>query len=264
MSCISANANAPSSGGTRNCSRNRPLPVVDAGLRARMGDAAVRGAKAVQYAGAGTVEFLVDASGDFWFMEMNTRIQVEHPVTEEVTGADLIELQIHSAMGEEIPEKEVPMTGHAIECRINAEDPFNNFRPSPGVVTAFHTPGGQGVRVDTHAYAGYTIPPYYDSMIAKLIVHARTRALAIRKMMRALDEFVIEGVHTTIPFQPPAYGRPLFSGGRVYDGVPRYIRSGACESGSLTFFAVFRHNGFHEIPCRPSVHERPRVDTHRG
>ncbi len=208
--------------GERECSIQRrhqklleeaPSPVVDADIRARMGDAAVRGAKAVQYAGAGTVEFLVDASGDFWFMEMNTRIQVEHPVTEEVTGADLIELQIRSAMGEEIPEKEVPMTGHAIECRINAEDPFNDFRPSPGVVTAFHTPGGQGVRVDTHAYAGYTIPPYYDSMIAKLIVHARTRALAIRKMMRALDEFVIEGVHTTIPFHRQLMEDPSFQAG---------------------------------------------------
>jgi len=208
--------------GERECSIQRrhqklveesPSPVVDADLRARMGDAAVRGAKAVQYAGAGTVEFLVDAFGDFYFMEMNTRIQVEHPATEEVTGADLIELQIRIAMGEGVPEKEVPMTGHAIECRINAEDPLNDFRPSPGVVTAFHTPGGKGVRVDTHAYAGYAIPPYYDSMIAKLIVYARTRTLAIRKMMRALDEFVIEGVHTTIPFHRRLMEDPSFQAG---------------------------------------------------
>lgn len=208
--------------GERECSIQRrhqklleesPSPVVDAELRARMGAAAVLGAEAVQYAGAGTVEFLLDASGDFYFMEMNTRIQVEHPATEEVTGADLIELQIRIAMGEGIPDKEVPMTGHAIECRINAEDPFNDFRPSPGVVTAFHTPGGQGIRVDTHAYAGYTIPPYYDSMIAKLIVYARTRPLAIRKMMRALDEFVIEGVHTTIPFHRRLMEDPSFQAG---------------------------------------------------
>ncbi len=190
-----------------------PSPVVDAALRARMGAAAVRGAEAVQYAGAGTMEFLVDAAGDFYFMEMNTRIQVEHPVTEEVTGADLIELQIRIAMGEELPEEDVAMTGHAIECRINAEDPFNDFRPSPGVVTAFHTPGGQGVRVDTHAYAGYAIPPYYDSMIAKLIVYARTRPLAIRKMRRALSEFVIEGVHTTIPFHRRLIEDPAFQAG---------------------------------------------------
>ena len=208
--------------GERECSIQRrhqklleesPSPVVDAALRARMGEAAVRGAEAVQYAGAGTMEFLVDAGGDFYFMEMNTRIQVEHPATEEVTGADLIELQLRIAMGEALPEEDVAMTGHAIECRINAEDPFNDFRPSPGVVTAFHTPGGQGVRVDTHAYAGYAIPPYYDSMIAKLIVYAHTRPLAIRKMRRALSEFVIEGVHTTIPFHRRLIEDPAFQAG---------------------------------------------------
>ena len=195
--------------GERECSIQRrhqklleeaPSPVVDEALRQRMGEAAIRGADAVNYEGAGTVEFLLDAGGDFYFMEMNTRIQVEHPVTEEVTGSDLVEYQVRVAMGETIRPREVTVEGAAIECRINAENPFNNFSPSPGMISAFHAPGGLGVRVDTHAYAGYYIPPYYDSLIAKLIVHARTRELAIRKMERALDEFVIEGVKTTIPF----------------------------------------------------------------
>lgn len=195
--------------GERECSIQRrhqklleesPSPAVDHELRARMGEAAIKGAKAVNYEGAATVEFLVDDKGDFYFMEMNTRIQVEHPVTEEVADCDLVEYQIRVAMGEEIKERDIILDGHAIECRINAEDPFNNFSPSPGTVQTFHPPGGHGVRVDTHVYAGYVIPPYYDSMIAKLIVRARTRNLAIQKMLRALDEFVIEGVKTTIPF----------------------------------------------------------------
>ena len=195
--------------GERECSIQRrhqklleesPSPVVDLDLRARMGEAAIKGAKAVNYEGAGTVEFPVDDKGDFYFMEMNTRIQVEHPVTEEVADCDLVEYQIRVAMGEEITERDIILDGHAIECRINAEDPFNNFSPCPGTVDTFHPPGGHGVRVDTHVYAGYVIPPYYDSMIAKLIVRARTRNLAIQKMLRALDEFVIEGVQTTIPF----------------------------------------------------------------
>ncbi len=195
--------------GERECSIQRrhqklleesPSPVVDPALRQKMGEAAVRGAESVNYEGAGTVEFLVDANGDFYFMEMNTRIQVEHPVTEAVTGVDLIEHQIRVAMGERITWGDYTPSGHAIECRINAEDPARQFRPSPGTVTTFHPPGGPGVRVDTHVYAGYKIPPYYDSMIAKLIVRASTRELAIRKMRRALDEFVIEGVPTTIPF----------------------------------------------------------------
>ncbi|MGI9175755.1 MAG: acetyl-CoA carboxylase biotin carboxylase subunit [Rhodothermales bacterium] len=195
--------------GERECSIQRrhqklleeaPSPVVDEALRQRMGEAAILGADAVNYEGLGTVEFLLDANGDFYFMEMNTRIQVEHPVNEEVTGSDLVEYQVRVAMGENIRRRDVTVEGAAIECRINAENPFNNFSPSPGMITAFHAPGGLGVRVDTHAYAGYFIPPYYDSLIAKLIVHARTRELAIRKMERALDEFVIEGVKTTIPF----------------------------------------------------------------
>lgn len=195
--------------GERECSIQRrhqklleesPSPVVDAELRAAMGEAAIRGAKAVNYEGAATVEFLLDSQGNFYFMEMNTRIQVEHPVTEEVADCDLIEYQIRVAMGENVRERDIRIDGHAIECRINAEDPFRNFSPSPGTITTFHPPGGHGVRVDTHVYTGYLIPPHYDSMIAKLIVRARTRDLAIQKMLRALDEFVIEGVKTTIPF----------------------------------------------------------------
>jgi acetyl-CoA carboxylase biotin carboxylase subunit len=173
---------------------------VDAELRAAMGEAAIKGAKAVNYEGAATVEFLLDSQGNFYFMEMNTRIQVEHPVTEEVADCDLVEYQIRVAMGENVRERDIRIDGHAIECRINAEDPFRNFSPSPGTITTFHPPGGHGVRVDTHVYTGYLIPPHYDSMIAKLIVRARTRDLAIQKMLRALDEFVIEGVKTTIPF----------------------------------------------------------------
>lgn len=195
--------------GERDCSVQRrhqklieesPSPIVDEDLRKRMGEAAILGAQSVNYLGAGTIEFLVDRHKNFYFMEMNTRIQVEHPVTEEITGFDLIQAQIRIAEGKEIKKKEVEFNGHAIECRINAEDPDNNFRPSPGLVTAFHTPGGHGIRVDTHCYAGYTIPPFYDSMIGKLIAVGKDRDEAIKKMSRALDEFIIEGVKTTIPF----------------------------------------------------------------
>ena len=195
--------------GERECSIQRrhqklveeaPSPVLDQDLREEMGAAAVRGSEAVNYEGAGTVEFLVGADGGFYFMEMNTRIQVEHPVTEAVTDCDLVEYQIRVAQGEQVENKPRPMNGHAIECRINAENPFRNFSPSPGRITAFHPPGGHGVRVDTHAYADYMIPPHYDSMIAKLIVRGKTREQTIRKMTRALEEFVVEGVDTTIPF----------------------------------------------------------------
>ena len=195
--------------GERECSIQRrhqklleeaPSPVVDAALRERIGAAAVAGAMAVNYRGAGTVEFLLDAHGEFYFMEMNTRIQVEHPVTEEVTGEDLIEWQLRVASGEKVTGGNRTPTGHSIECRINAEDPFRGFAPSPGRITAFHTPKGRGVRCDTHVFAGYTVPPTYDSMIAKLIVRDQTRARAIEKMRRALDEFVVEGIKTTIPF----------------------------------------------------------------
>ena len=177
-----------------------PSPFMTKELRKRMGEAAVRAAEAVKYEGAGTVEFLVDKDRNFYFMEMNTRIQVEHPVTEEVINYDLISEQIKVAAGMPISGKNYLPTSHAIECRINAEDPFNGFRPCPGMITTYHAPGGHGVRVDTHVYAGYTIPPHYDSMIAKLITVAQTRDEAIEKMKRALSEFVIEGVKTTIPF----------------------------------------------------------------
>jgi len=177
-----------------------PSPFMTKALRKKMGEAAVRAAEAVKYEGAGTVEFLVDKDRNFYFMEMNTRIQVEHPVTEEVINYDLIAEQIKVAAGIPISGENYEPTAHAIECRINAEDPHNGFRPCPGKITTYHAPGGHGVRVDTHVYAGYTIPPHYDSMIAKLITVAQTRDEAIEKMKRALREFVIEGVKTTIPF----------------------------------------------------------------
>jgi acetyl-CoA carboxylase biotin carboxylase subunit len=169
-------------------------------LRESMGTAAVKAAEYIKYEGAGTVEFLVDKHRNFYFMEMNTRIQVEHPITEEVVNYDLVREQILVAAGIPISGKNYYPKLHSIECRINAEDPYNNFRPNPGKVTTFHAPGGHGVRMDTHVYAGYMIPSNYDSMIAKLIVTAQTREEAINKMKRALDEFVIEGIKTTIPF----------------------------------------------------------------
>ena len=197
--------------GERDCSVQRrhqklieesPCPIMDEKSRKKLGDAAVRAAKAVNYANAGTIEFLMDQDKNFYFMEMNTRIQVEHPVTEQVTGIDLIKEQIRVAAGEKltIRQDDVKLTGHSIECRINAEDPSRNFMPSPGMVTTYHVPGGPGVRIDSHVYEEYVIPPFYDSMIAKLIVTAANREEAIRRMDRALAEFVIEGVATTIPF----------------------------------------------------------------
>lgn len=177
-----------------------PSPIVTQELRERMGAAAVKGAEAISYEGAGTVEFLVDKYGEFYFMEMNTRIQVEHPITEEVTDYDLIKEQIKVAAGESISGRNYYPQLHSIEVRINAEDPANDFRPSPGKITNLHFPGGHGVRIDSHVYAGYTIPPFYDSMIGKLIVTAQTREEALIKMKRALEETVIEGIKTTIPF----------------------------------------------------------------
>jgi acetyl-CoA carboxylase biotin carboxylase subunit len=191
-----------------------PSPIVDDELREKMGLAAVKGAEAIGYEGAGTVEFLVDKHGDFYFMEMNTRIQVEHPVTEEVTDFDLIKEQIKVAAGVEISGNNYFPKMHAIECRINAEDPFNQFRPSPGRITNLHLPGGHGVRVDTHVYSGYTIPPNYDSMIAKLIVSATTREEALVRMKRALEEFVIEGIKTTIPFHIQLMDDERFKSGK--------------------------------------------------
>ena len=177
-----------------------PSPFMTDKLRKTMGEAAIKAALATNYEGVGTVEFLVDKHSHFYFMEMNTRIQVEHPVTEEVINYDLIKEQIKIASGVPISGKNHFPTMHAIECRINAEDPYNDFRPSPGRITVLHQPGGHGVRVDSHIYAGYTIPPYYDSLIAKLITIAQTREEAIQTMERALSEFVIEGIKTTIPF----------------------------------------------------------------
>ncbi len=177
-----------------------PSPFMDDDLRVRMGEAAIQAGKAINYEGVGTVEFLVDKHREFYFMEMNTRIQVEHTVTEEVIDHDLIKEQIKIAAGIPISGDNYVPTMHAIECRINAEDPFNDFRPSPGHISSFHSSKGHGVRVDTHVYAGYTVPPHYDSMIAKLICRAQTREECIAKMKRALDEFIVEGIKTTVPF----------------------------------------------------------------
>jgi acetyl-CoA carboxylase biotin carboxylase subunit len=198
--------------GERDCSMQRrnqkvleeaPSPVMNDKLRKKMGEAAVKAAKACGYSNAGTIEFLVDADKKFYFMEMNTRIQVEHPVTEFVTGIDLVKTQIKVASGEklEFSQKDIQIKGHSIECRINAENPSLNFRPSPGAINALHMPGGPGVRIDSAVYQGYTIPPYYDSMIAKLIVYAPTRNEAIMKMKWALSEFIVDGIDTNIDFQ---------------------------------------------------------------
>jgi acetyl-CoA carboxylase biotin carboxylase subunit len=205
-----------------------PSPFMTPELRQRMGDAAVKGAKAVNYEGAGTIEFLVDKHRNFYFMEMNTRIQVEHPVTEEVIDYDLIKEQIKVAAGIPISGKNYEPNMHAIECRINAEDPYNDFRPSPGKITTLHVPGGHGVRVDTHIYDGYVIPPYYDSMIAKLISVAQTRDEAIETMKRALSEFVIEGVKTTIPFHLKMMDDPNFRAGNFNTG---YLNNWTMEEG---------------------------------
>jgi acetyl-CoA carboxylase, biotin carboxylase subunit len=209
--------------GERDCSVQRrhqklieesPSPFVDEPLRKKMCEAAIKGCKAVGYENAGTIEFLVDKDKNFYFMEMNTRIQVEHPVTEQVTGHDLVKLQLQVAAGERLPRTKIPQRGHAMECRINAEDPANNFRPSPGRITDFHMPGGFGVRVDTHSYNGYQVPPYYDSLIAKLVVYAQTREGAVSKMSSALEEFTIEGIKTTIPFHRQVMRNEKFQSGK--------------------------------------------------
>ncbi len=211
--------------GERDCSIQRrhqklleesPSPAMTPELRARMGEAAVRLARSVNYCGAGTVEFLLDEEGNFYFMEMNTRIQVEHPVTEMVTGIDLLKAQIRIAAGEplSLKQEDLALRGHSIECRINAEDP-DTFVPSPGKILSLRLPGGPGVRVDTHLYAGCTIPPFYDSLMAKLIVHGEDRAEAIARMLRALDELKIEGVKTTIPLHKRILSSPEFRAGRV-------------------------------------------------
>ena len=211
--------------GERDCSVQRrhqklieeaPSPAVTPDLRLRMGDAAVRGAKSIEYVGAGTIEMLLDEDGSFYFMEMNTRIQVEHPVTEMLTGVDLVKEQIRVAAGEPLSVAELPpLRGHVIECRINAEDPARNFQPSPGRIDVFHPPGGPGVRLDTHVYAGYTVPPYYDSLLAKLICQGRDRAEALTRMHMALETFIIEGVTTTSPFLARVMKNKKFQAGDV-------------------------------------------------
>ena len=195
-----------------------PSAVIDSKLRRKMGGIAAKAAKAIKYHTVGTVEFLVDKKNDFYFMEMNTRIQVEHPVSEMITGMDLIKLQIRLADGEKlgINQDKVRICGHAIECRINAEDPDKDFLPSPGVITRFIPPGGPGVRVDTGVYTGYTITPYYDSLVAKLLVMANSRDEAIQRMKRALNEFTIEGIKTTIPFHQKVMSNPYFQKGEIY------------------------------------------------
>ncbi|MDP2913473.1 MAG: acetyl-CoA carboxylase biotin carboxylase subunit [Candidatus Omnitrophota bacterium] len=211
--------------GDRDCTIQRrhqklieetPSPILDAKIRKKMGEAAVKCAKSIGYVNAGTIEFLLDEDDSFYFMEMNTRIQVEHPVTEAVTGIDLIKEQMRIASGEKISyrQEDVKFLGSAIECRINAEDPDNDFMPSPGMINTFNAPGGRGVRLDTHAYTGYEISPYYDSMIGKLIVHGRNRIEAINICKRALDEFTIEPIKTTIPFHKKVMNNPAFLKGR--------------------------------------------------
>ncbi|MFI5230019.1 MAG: acetyl-CoA carboxylase biotin carboxylase subunit, partial [Gemmatimonadales bacterium] len=211
--------------GERDCSVQRrhqklieeaPSPAMTPDLRLRMGRDAVAGAKAIDYVGAGTIEMLLDEDGSYFFMEMNTRIQVEHPVTEMLTGVDLVKEQIRVASGEELSIRELPpLRGHVIEVRVNAEDPARNFQPSPGKILAFHPPGGPGVRLDTHVYDGYTVPPYYDSLLAKLICQGRDREEAIARMHVALDGFIIEGVTTTIPFLARVMQNPRFIAGEV-------------------------------------------------
>lgn len=211
--------------GERDCSVQRrhqklieeaPSPAMTPELRKAMGDAAVAGAKAINYVGAGTIEMLLNEDGSFYFMEMNTRIQVEHPVTEMLTGIDLVKEQIRVAAGERLSVMELPpLRGHVIECRVNAEDPSRNFQPSPGRIDVFHPPGGPGVRLDTHVYTGYSVPPYYDSLLAKLICQGRDRDEAIRRMQIALESFIVEGVTTTIPFLARVMHNVDFQAGKV-------------------------------------------------
>jgi acetyl-CoA carboxylase biotin carboxylase subunit len=212
--------------GERDCSIQRrhqklieesPSPFLNTDLRKRMGKAAIRAATAAEYENAGTIEFLVDAKGNYYFIEMNTRVQVEHPVTEECTGIDLIKQQLHVANGLKLDfdQSDVTFDRHAIECRINAEDPARNFAPSPGTIGLYYAPGGHGVRVDSHAYSGYTIPPYYDSMIGKLICYGTTRKVALERAYRALSEYLIRGIKTTIPLHKAIMSDPIFIEGKA-------------------------------------------------
>jgi acetyl-CoA carboxylase biotin carboxylase subunit len=229
--------------GERDCSMQRrnqkiieecPSPLLTPQLRKAMGDASVELTRKIGYQNAGTIEYLVDAAAEnFYFMEMNTRIQVEHPITEEVMGCELIKEQIRVAAGEALSShvRDVRPRGHSIECRINAEDPYNDFAPSPGKIDMWYAPGGKGVRVDTHVYSGYTVPPYYDSMIAKLIVTAARRDVAIARMRRALSEFIIRGIKTTIPFQQVVINHPDFIAGTYDIGwVGRYLSERSAEA----------------------------------
>ncbi|MFH1313561.1 MAG: acetyl-CoA carboxylase biotin carboxylase subunit [Candidatus Eisenbacteria bacterium] len=230
--------------GERDCSVQRkhqklieeaPSPAVDEGLRLKLGEAAIRGAVSVGYENAGTVEFLMDSGGSFYFIEMNTRIQVEHCVTEMITGIDIVREQIEIAAGEplSVTQKDVVIKGHAIECRINAEDPDRDFAPSPGTIDAINIPGGPGIRVDTHAYAQYVIPAFYDSLIAKVVAYGPDRNRAVERMMRALDEFIIEGVNTTIGFHRKAVGSDLFRSGNFDTGfVDLLMNPGASRKTS--------------------------------
>lgn len=215
--------------GERDCSVQRrnqklieesPSPALSVKLRDEMGKAAVRAAKAVNYINAGTIEFLLSETGEYYFMEMNTRIQVEHPVTEQITGIDLIKEQIRVAAGEKLgyTQKDIQFKGHAIECRVNAEDPSRGFAPSPGLVELFVPPGGMGVRIDSHVYSGYKIPPYYDSMVGKLIIYGKDREEALARCKRALDEFIIEGIKTTVPFAHHIVSNPDFAAGKYNTG----------------------------------------------
>lgn len=227
--------------GERDCSIQRrnqkileetPSPLIEnkyKKLREKMGKAAIRIAETAHYTNAGTVEFIVDDHGNFYFLEVNKRIQVEHPITEEVTGYDLVKLQIMIAMGEplKLSEKDVQFRGHSIECRINAEDPFDDFRPSPGRIEMYYAPGGRGVRVDSHAYAGYSIPPHYDSMIGKLITYGKDRRDAMDKMSRALSEYMITGIKTTIPFELAILQDPNFRRGVYSTNFVETLLSGA-------------------------------------
>jgi acetyl-CoA carboxylase biotin carboxylase subunit len=224
--------------GERECSVQRnhqklieesPSPFLSAEQRARVGAMAVAGAKFIGYENAGTMEFLFDQDGSFYFMEMNTRIQVEHPVTEEVTGLDIVNEQIRVAAGEPLSlrQEDVEYRGHAIECRINAENPDQGFRPSPGTITYWYKPGGPGLRVDSHVYAGYTVPPHYDSMIGKLIATGKDRRVALRRMQIALEEIIVEGVQTTIPFHQKALQHPAFQAGDLDTHFVERVLSGA-------------------------------------
>jgi acetyl-CoA carboxylase biotin carboxylase subunit len=227
--------------GERDCSIQRrnqkiveecPSPLMTEALRKKMGEASIKLAKEVAYQGAGTLEYLVDNKGNFYFMEMNTRIQVEHTITEEVYGCDLVKEQIRVATGALLSEyiRKAKPRYHAIECRINAEDPFNDFQPSPGKIELYYSPGGRGVRIDSHAYAGYSVPPHYDSLIAKVITIGSTRANAISRMTRALSEYLITGIKTTIPFQEAIMRNPDFLRGKYNTGfVEKIVSSRAAE-----------------------------------